>query len=186
MPEIYLNTSLLTHVALMFVNLFLWISVTEGREEMFYLTTNSTHFIYGYMASDIWLRTIQIAREGNPLPPHGLLFPISSNGSFISTDRITHTTAFVAPVVQHWLEIEIALWFHHEGSIRRAIAPWANALNKDLHLAPVKEGRKCFTQQRTQHIGNPLLPLNGLLFPISSKGLYTLSQWKKERDVAPW
>ena len=24
---------------------------------------HSTHFIYGYMASDIWLRTIQIARE---------------------------------------------------------------------------------------------------------------------------
>ena len=30
---------------------------------MFYLTMHSTHFIYGYMASDIWLRTIQIARE---------------------------------------------------------------------------------------------------------------------------
>ena len=30
---------------------------------MFYLTKHSTHFIYGYMASDIWLRTIQIARE---------------------------------------------------------------------------------------------------------------------------
>ena len=30
---------------------------------MFYLTTHSTHFIYGYMASDIWLRTFQIARE---------------------------------------------------------------------------------------------------------------------------
>ena len=27
---------------------------------MFYLTTHSTHFIYGYMASDIWLRTILI------------------------------------------------------------------------------------------------------------------------------
>ena len=27
--------------------------VLEGRKEMFYLTTHSTHFIYGYMASDI-------------------------------------------------------------------------------------------------------------------------------------
>ena len=35
----------------------------EGRKEMFYLTTHSTHFIYGYMASDIWLRTILIVRE---------------------------------------------------------------------------------------------------------------------------
>ena len=30
---------------------------------MFYLTKHSTHFIYGYMASDIWQRTIQIVRE---------------------------------------------------------------------------------------------------------------------------
>ena len=36
----------------------------EGRrKEMFYLTTHSTYFIYGYMASDIWLRTILIARK---------------------------------------------------------------------------------------------------------------------------
>ena len=26
----------------------------KGMKEMFYLTTHSTHFIYGYMASDIW------------------------------------------------------------------------------------------------------------------------------------
>ena len=30
---------------------------------MFDLTTHSTHFIYGYMASDIWLRTILIVRK---------------------------------------------------------------------------------------------------------------------------
>ena len=30
---------------------------------MFYLTTHSTHFIYGYMSSDIWLRTILIVRK---------------------------------------------------------------------------------------------------------------------------
>ena len=37
---------------------------SERRErEMFYLTTHSTHFIYGYMASDIWLRTILIMRK---------------------------------------------------------------------------------------------------------------------------
>ena len=35
----------------------------EGRKEMFYLTTHSTHFIYGYMASDIRLRTILIMRK---------------------------------------------------------------------------------------------------------------------------
>ena len=37
---------------------------------MFYLTMHSTHFIYGYMASAIWLRTILIVgreRERNVL-----------------------------------------------------------------------------------------------------------------------
>ena len=28
------------------------------------------------------------------------------------TDRIAHTTVFVTPVVEHWLEREIAQWVH--------------------------------------------------------------------------
>ena len=40
------------------------ITVLNDRErEMFYLTMHSTHFIYGYMASDTWLRTILIVRK---------------------------------------------------------------------------------------------------------------------------
>ena len=39
------------------------------------------------------------------------------------TDRITHTTAFAATVVEHWLEREIAQWVHHEGLIRRSLTP---------------------------------------------------------------
>ena len=31
--------------------------------------------------------------------------------------------AFVKPVVEHWLEQEIAQCVHHEGSIRRSITP---------------------------------------------------------------
>ena len=30
----------------------------------------------------------------------------------MQTDRITHTTAFVTPVVEHWMEREIAQWVH--------------------------------------------------------------------------
>ena len=61
------------------------------------------------------------SKRRNPLPPHVLLFPISSKGSFICFIPQTgsHTTAFVTPVVEHWLEQEIAQWLHHEGSIRR-------------------------------------------------------------------
>ena len=35
----------------------------EREREMFYLMTHSTHFIYSYMASDIWLRIILIVRK---------------------------------------------------------------------------------------------------------------------------
>ena len=35
----------------------------KWEREMFYLTMHSTHFIYGYMVSDIWLRTILIVRK---------------------------------------------------------------------------------------------------------------------------
>ena len=78
---------------------------------MFYLTKHSTHFIYGYMASNIWLRkegnvlfndalnTFYLrlygvrhmvkdhsdSEKGNPLPPHRLLLSINSKGSFICT-----------------------------------------------------------------------------------------------------
>ena len=78
----------------------------EGRKEMFYLTTHSTHFIYGvrHMVKDH-----SDSEKGNPLPPHRLLLLINSKGSFICTDRITHTTAFVTPVVEHWLERTIVM-----------------------------------------------------------------------------
>ena len=58
------------------------------------------------------------SERGNSLPPHGLLFPINSKGSFICTikviDTIAHTMAFVTPVVEHWLEREIAQWLLHK------------------------------------------------------------------------
>ena len=46
----------------------------EGRKEMFYLTTHSTYFIYGYMVSDIWLRTILIVRKETRCPHIGYSF----------------------------------------------------------------------------------------------------------------
>ena len=45
------------------------------------------------------------------------------------TDRIAHTAAFDTPVVEDWLQREIAQWVHLE-------APRANALTTELHLAP--------------------------------------------------
>ena len=54
------------------------------------------------------------SKRGNPLLPHRLLFLIRSKGSLICTipDRIAHTMTFVTPVVEHWLEREIAQLVH--------------------------------------------------------------------------
>ena len=35
-------------------------------------------------------------------------------------DRITHTMAFGTPVVENWLDREIAQWAHNEGSLIEA------------------------------------------------------------------
>ena len=56
------------------------VDVYGRRKEMFYLTTHSTHFIYGYMVKDH-----SDSEKGNPLPPHRLLLLINSKGSFICT-----------------------------------------------------------------------------------------------------
>ena len=68
---------------------------------MFYLTTHSTHFIYGYMVKDH-----SDSEKGNPLLPHMLLFLINSKSYFIYTIPQTgyHTMPFVTPVMEHWLE----------------------------------------------------------------------------------
>ena len=76
---------------------------------MFYLMTHSTHlnlilWLYGigHMVKDH-----SDSERGNPLLPHGLLFPINSKGFYMHypTDRIVHTTAFVTPVMEHWLNL---------------------------------------------------------------------------------
>ena len=106
---------------------------------MFYLMMHSTHFIYGYMFQHM-VKDHSDSERGNLLLPQRLLFPISSKGSFICIipDRITHTMAFVTPVVEHWLEREIAQWVHHEGSIRRPIITMSErsyhrATSRSLH-----------------------------------------------------
>ena len=52
---------------------------------MFYLTTHSTHFILRLYGIGHMVKDHSDCERGNPLPPHGLLFPINSKGSFICT-----------------------------------------------------------------------------------------------------
>ena len=60
-------------------------NVKQRKEGHFYLTTYSTHFIYSYMAVGHMVKDHSDSERGNLLLPHGLLFPISSKGSFICT-----------------------------------------------------------------------------------------------------
>ena len=98
---------------------------TNREREMFYLTTHSTHFIYGYMVSDIWLRTILIVRKETRCRHIGYSY------------RLTARVLLYAPshrprplLYQSWNTgtRNSSMGPPHDGSIRRPIAPWANAL----------------------------------------------------------
>ena len=104
---------------------------TQREREMFYLTTHSTHFIYGYMASAIWLRTILIVR--NETRCHHISY------SYRLAARIllyapSHKQANTYHGLCYTSRGALAgtrnssMGPPHEGSIRRPIAPWANAL----------------------------------------------------------
>ena len=71
---------------------------------MFYLTTHSNTFYLRLYGVRHMVKDHSDNEKGNPLPPHRLLFPINSKGSFICTIPQT--------VVEHWLEREIAQWVH--------------------------------------------------------------------------
>ena len=73
----------------------------EGRKEgnILFNDAHNTFYLRLYGVRLMVKNHSNNERE-SPLPPHGLL-PISSKGSFI-----THTTTFVQPVVDHWLERE--------------------------------------------------------------------------------
>ena len=76
------------------------------------------------------------SERGNLLPPLGLLFLINSKGSFICTIPQTyHDLCYTSPGALAGTR-NSSMGPHHEGSIRRPIAPYANALTKELHLAP--------------------------------------------------
>ena len=62
---------------------------SQRKEGSVLLNDALNTFSYGYMGSDIMVNDHSDSERGNPQPPHGLLFPISSKGSFICD--IPHT-----------------------------------------------------------------------------------------------
>ena len=88
-------------------------NMVQGRKEgnVLFNDTLNTFYLRLYGIGNM-VKDHSGSERGNPRDR--LLFLISSKGSFICIipDRIIHTTAFVTPVVEHWLEREIAQWVH--------------------------------------------------------------------------
>ena len=111
-----------------------WASRSPRRErerKMFYLTTHSTHFIYGYMASDIWLRTILIVRKETRCRHIGYSYRLAARVLLYAPshrqDNTYHGLCYTSRGALAGTR-NSSKGPPHEGSIRRPIAPWANAL----------------------------------------------------------
>ena len=75
----------------------------KGRKEMFYLTTHSTHFIYGYTVSDIWLRTILIVRKETRCRHIGYSFRLTARVLLYAPSHRQDSTYHGLCYVEHWL-----------------------------------------------------------------------------------
>ena len=97
-----------------------------GRKEMFYLTTHSTHFIYGYMASDIWLRTILIVRKETRCRHIGYSYRLTARVLLYAPshrqDNTYHGLCYTSRGALAGTR-NSSMGPPHEGSIRRPIAP---------------------------------------------------------------
>ena len=98
----------------------------EREREMFYLTTHSTHFIYGYMASDIWLRTILIVRKETRCRHIGYSYRLTARVILYAPshrqDNTYHDLCYTSRGALAGTR-NSSMGPPHEGSIRRPIAP---------------------------------------------------------------
>ena len=103
----------------------------EREKEMFYLTTHSTHFIYSYMVSDIWLRTILIVRKETRCRHIGYSYRLTARVILYALshrhDNTYHSLCYTSRGALAGTR-NSSMGPPHEGSIRRPIAPWTNAL----------------------------------------------------------
>ena len=102
----------------------------KDKREMFDLTTHSTHFIYGYMASNIWLRTILIVRKETRCRHIGYSYRLTARVLLYAPshrqDNTYHGLCYTSRGALAGKR-NSSMGPLHEGSIRRPIAPRANA-----------------------------------------------------------
>ena len=102
------------------------------HERTLYLRATSRSCYYGVRHM---VKNHSDRERGNLLPPHRLLFFISSkvflDASSHRQDNTYHSLYYASRGTRN-----SSMGPPHEGSIRRPIASWANALTTELHLAP--------------------------------------------------
>ena len=107
------------------------------EREIFYLTTHSTHFIYGYMASDIWLRTILIVRKETRCRHIGYSCRLTARVLLYAPshrqDNTYHGLSYTSRGALAGTR-NSSMGPPHEGSIRRPIAPRANAMIRCMRI----------------------------------------------------
>ena len=101
-------------------------TIVMREREMFYLTTHSTHFIYGYMASDIWLRTILIVRKETCCRHIGYSYRLTARVLLYAPSHIQdntyHSLCYTSRGALAGTR-NSSMGPPHEGSIRRPTAP---------------------------------------------------------------
>ena len=99
---------------------------TSREREMFYLTTHSTHFIYGYVASDIWLRTILIVRKETRCRHIGYSYRLTARVLLYAPshrqDNTYHGLCYTSRGALAGTR-NSSMGSPHEGSIQRPTAP---------------------------------------------------------------
>ena len=98
---------------------------------MFYLRTHSTHFIYGYMASNIWLRTILIVRKEIRYCHIGYSYRLTARVLLYAPSHRQDNTYDGLCYINHGALAGMrnsSMGPPHEGSIRQPTTPSANAL----------------------------------------------------------
>ena len=116
---------------------------------------HSTHFIYGYMASDIWLRTILIVRKETHCRHIGYSYRLTARVLLYAPshrqDNTYHSLCYTSRGALAGMR-NSSMGPPHEGSIRRPIAPWANALplsyvtDRIVHTTAFTTSSSCRTQ----------------------------------------
>ena len=98
-------------------------SNSKGRKEIFYSTT---HSIYGYMASDIWLRTILIVRKETRCRHIGYSYRLTAKVILYAPshrqDNTYHVLCYTSRGALAGTR-NSSIGPPHEGSIRPPIAP---------------------------------------------------------------